>query len=81
MYLNLRRIDPFPSGEGVPPNPPGFPGELAEKNAEEVKNQKEEMKNNIKKPLTREQAYKLEEKERQDNLRRQKRKMFKIMKN
>ena len=55
--------------------------ELAEKNAEEVKNQKEEMKNNLKKPLTREQAYKLEEKERQDNLRRQKRKMFKIIKN
>ena len=43
--------------------------ELAEKNAEEVKNKKEELKNQkMNKPLTREQAQKLEEKEKKENV-------------
>ena len=56
--------------------------ELAEKNAEEVKNKKEELKNQkMNKPLTREQAQKLEEKEKKEQLKNQRKKMFKVVKN
>lgn len=56
--------------------------ELAEKNAEEIKNKKEELKSQkLNKPLTREQAQKLEEKEKKEQLKHQKKKMFKIIKN
>ena len=56
--------------------------ELAEKNAEEVKNKKEELKNQkMSKPLTREQAQKLEEKEKKEQLKNQRKRMFKVVKN
>ena len=45
-------------------------------------NKKEELKNQkMNKPLTREQAQKLEEKEKKEQLKNQRKKMFKVVKN
>ena len=55
--------------------------ELAEKNQEEIRNKKEEEKNELRnKPMTREQAQKLEEKEKKEALKNRKKKMYKYVK-
>ena len=55
--------------------------ELAEKNQEAMRNKKEEEKNEQRnKPMTREQAQKLEEKERKEALKNKRKKMFKFVK-
>ena len=55
--------------------------ELAERNQEEIRNKKEEEKNEQRnKPMTREQAQKLEEKERKEALKNKRKKMFKFVK-
>lgn len=52
--------------------------ELAQKATEEPRSSKQELKSN--KPMTREQAQKLDEKEKKESLKNQKKKMMKIVK-